>query len=708
MKKSPDTGSNPSRKSALKKTLESGLRHLERVQEIEGGFKSLASPDISMKGARTPRTTTFMSSLILLSLEPLKHRPEVRRIAGRAATFLLDQRSPHWSWNYWVRGSADDEHLPCPDDLDDTFAALEALHIHAPERIDGSALASVVRILTVTEEKPGGPYNTWLVNPAADPRWHDVDPVVNANVAAFLKGENVTLPPVLGLIGETMKNICKGDSVHSKYYSSPIPALYFLSRSLDFDQPGESARLIGEFLLGKRGHDGHWSNPVETACAVITLFRCGVPAEELEPAVEFISNSAEDGVWEPYGLYTETAFGGVPSYAGGSALSTAVCLEALTCYAKKLPSKGNGAKEAVHAASPVPEASSFPAEALEIEHRILEAYKKRLGHDSIIGSHGQSVLEKVLTRDKGKQVTLLPYFFNRSFAIDPDGNSSSESRMEKFLVDLGLANLCGWVAYRIYDDFLDDEGTSEFIPLAAVCLREVSRIYGKLLPEDYHDTFVRLMDRMDAANAWERANTYFPGQSFFEADADLPDFLDYAVLADKSLPHCLGPLALLIHRHGADNHEAARLDIRATVDFFKHYIIARQLNDDAHDWLEDFGRGFVNSSGTRILRQIRNEQQESMKTFAFLESSGLGKGRLSPETTEFLQKVFWHQVMPEIANDIKSQTDDARKALVEISIVRDLSYLESLLVPLEAGADKALADRQKTLSFLSEYGKMPS
>ncbi len=688
---------------------------MESLQEIEGGFPSLASKNASFEDhAPISRQTSFSASLVLLALAPLKGHPVTKRIANRAVTFLLDQKSAHWSWNYWVRGSDDSEKLPCPDDLDDTFAALEALRIHAPERIDGAALASVVKILTTAEEKPGGPYNTWLVDDMADTRWHDIDPVVNANILAFLSSEHIVLPAVDRLVQKTIGGICAGGQTHSKYYSASIPALYFLSRGLDVSQDPESAKGIIDFLLKKRGSEGRWSNPIETACAITTLIRCGAPADELRTAIEYILNSAADGSWKPSGLYTETAFGGIPSYAGSEALSTAVCLEALALYEQATAKNGAGkAEEVAGVSSPIPSpalspSATFSPEALRVERRILSAFENRIDADPIIQKHAGAVLEKVLARDKGKQVALLPYFFKKSFKNATGGDAVIAPEEERMLIELGRANLCGWVAYRVYDDFLDNEGSPELIPLAALCLREVGEIYQRVLPDFGRRVYAKLMDAMDSANAWERAHTHFPDRRFLDAGTSLPDFDRHAVLADKSLPHCLGPVALVIAEHtGRSTEREIDADVEATLGFFRHYIIARQLNDDAHDWLSDLERGFVNSSATRILKHIRSEGEAAQKTFAFAERPGSLHGPFSTETTEFLQKTFWNEIMPSIAEDIYAAIDAARNALVKIGIISDLSYLESLLAPLQAGADTALSERKRMTAFLAEYQKTP-
>jgi len=74
---------------------------------------------------------------------------------------------------------------PYPDDLDDTFCALNALYLFDRKLISGSAYAYIIQLLTKVEKNEGGPYKTWLVSKKTS-GWDDVDIVVNSNIAYFL------------------------------------------------------------------------------------------------------------------------------------------------------------------------------------------------------------------------------------------------------------------------------------------------------------------------------------------------------------------------------------------------------------------------------------------------------------------------------------------------------------------------------------------
>src|SRR5262249_49160595 len=143
-------------------------------------FSSLSSASADYSSPLTYRTTFFTSNI--LAALAVTHDPALFEVKQKSVGFLLNQKSPQWSFNYWDRQSPEFRELPYPDDLDDPFCALAALTATDPQLITGQALAHAVNLLTATEVKPGGPYRTWLVTAAAEAVWQDVDLAVNANV----------------------------------------------------------------------------------------------------------------------------------------------------------------------------------------------------------------------------------------------------------------------------------------------------------------------------------------------------------------------------------------------------------------------------------------------------------------------------------------------------------------------------------------------
>jgi hypothetical protein len=111
-------------------------------------------------------------------------------------------------------------------------------------------------------------------------------------------------------------------------------------------------------------------------------------------------------------------------------------------------------------------------------------------------------------------------------------------------------------------------------------------------------------------------------------------------------------------------------------DFFSHYLIARQLNDDAHDWLEDLQHGYINSVSAPMLQFF------------------------TPKDISSLQEYFWKKHIDIVCGDIMNEITKAQVALKKIIVLHKVTFLEQLLEPLEHSAAQAIADRDKTRHFL--------
>ncbi len=669
---------NHSNDRRLKGLISKALIRLQESQSPDGGFASIAGQDAEMSRP-AEKLTVFAAALILQCLEKIPSSAEGPKdlIVEKGISFLMSQKSPRWSWNYWQSGSGE---AALPDDLDVTSCALSAIEAHRTEIIGGQGLASAVKLLLQAEDREGGPYHTWLVDRAAHPAWAGIDPVVNANIVLFLAMRDVALPNLTGADGLLAEAI-DHERFSSLYYFSPVTALYFLSRPYArlkaaserkeniFRQ--DTARKARELLLKYR-KDDQWNNPLETALAISALINFDAKEDQdgdafraIERGIAKISSCDEDGRWKAYALYVQRRSKDQEAYSGAPSVTSAFCIEALQAY---LDMK----KEADQ---PDECASS---EALDLQAGIFEAFSRRFEGAGEIRSDIPKILKRVTEKDPGNQIALLPYFFSKAL-----GDEEADMSLMK---ELGIANLAGWTAYRIYDDFLDEEGRPELLPCANVCLRMASCDYARLMPESGQDLFRKIMDGMDAANAWERNHTYMPDEGFLEEVCMLPDYGSHESLAHKSLPHCLGPLIILMRKgYGADSVEISR-----TVSFFHHYILARQLNDDAHDWLSDLERGFVNSAGTKVLE-------------AWRKGSGHAERRSLEEIRSEFQMTFWTETIEVISADIHEHVARAREALSGIHAVKDGRYLESLLLPLERAAKQAISERDSTLAFLDRY-----
>lgn len=639
------------------KILKSGTSFLAKEQLPDGSFKSFSSS--SLKNFRCEKTyrSIFPSALILACLNTVTEvtgaSETIEKMKQKTVRFLLAQKSEHWSFNYWERGSEEAEKMPYPDDLDDTFCALSSLYSSDPSLVPAESLTKIVSLLTFNETREGGPYRTWLVPEGAEAAWIDTDLAVNANVAYFLSLQDVDLPEIVSFVEEA---IIKAKYV-SPYYPSLYPIAYFISRFYS----GPKSGLMQKHLLKKQKPTGAFGNPLETALAVSALLRLGSDPMPLKKSIAYLLKTQASGEWKAEAFCMDPSIGGRPYYAGSSALTAAFCLEALALYIKAEAKKSARAMR------------DKKTEALKNEV-IRIAKKKFSALDTELQKEAIDRLERTVRGDKDNTIILLPSFFA----------SSLGSRGKKIPRDLTqslcLANLYGWMAYTIYDDFLDDEGDPKLLSLANVCLRELTgifRSFGENSPS-FSKIFTTIMDKLDSANAWEVAHCRVKNTR------GIPDYGNFSRLAERSLGHALGPLAILCSLGRASgSHE-----IRHAKKFFEDYLVARQLNDDAHDWEKDLKMGHINAVGAMLFCHARR--------------------KTAPETFEekdiaALQKVFWNETIDMVAEEILARGKSARTHLKKMQSIQDTGLFEKMLLPVENAAKEALREKERTLAFLEAY-----
>jgi hypothetical protein len=159
---------------------------------------------------------------------------------------------------------------------------------------------------------------------------------------------------------------------------------------------------------------------------------------------------------------------------------------------------------------------------------------------------------------------------------------------------------------------------------------------------------------------------------------NIPNYKDYSQLAQKSFGHMLGPIAMLY----ALGYNISSPEVRHTIAFFKHYLIARQLNDDAHDWEDDLKRGQVNAVAAALLLQVPQNQHTNQ---------------------EVLRTIFWQKTMVYVSKDIYSHIKKARQSIAKVSIISKTDFFEHMLRAEENSAKRAIDERKETIAFIKTY-----
>ena len=195
------------------------------------------------------------------------------------------------------------------------------------------------------------------------------------------------------------------------------------------------------------------------------------------------------------------------------------------------------------------------------------------------------------------------------------------------------------------------------------------------------------MDKLDGSNAWEIENcrAKIDGNIFY-IPTTLPDFGDYENKYRPASGHILSSVAILTQF----GKELKTEDWGNIVSYFKHYLIAMQLNDDAHDWEEDLRRGHLSTVVTLLLSDLKKSgwKKETID--------------LSTDLPE-IKKIFWFVTMPQYIKIALSETATSRKALRAISIIEEPAPLERIVSITEDVAYQAESESIDSGAILKEY-----
>jgi hypothetical protein len=118
----------------------------------------------------------------------------------------------------------------------------------------------------------------------------------------------------------------------------------------------------------------------------------------------------------------------------------------------------------------------------------------------------------------------------------------------------------------------------------------------------------------------------------------------------------------------------------------RHYLIARQLSDDIHDWQEDIRAGQISAVVTQLLKHA------DIKT---------GEHPIEQLINE-LQDVFWHRTMRTVNDLIIDQTEQANKHLLAVNC-KPTGRLMALVTRLQDIANTSMQERERFAAFAHAY-----
>ena len=482
----------------------------------------------------------FIHALTAYSLSEMK-APQT--ILEKSANFIISQKNTGWTWNY-------DSTQKYPDDLDDTFCSLIALHKIRPHIIDAAALAHISELLLNAEREENGPYETWVGT-----IWPDIDPVVNANISYFASLYGIELPKVTHFIDTCITP----RRIASKYYQNQFLALYCIARNYRGLRKKYVIAKI-ENLTRKTQFPGK-INLTNAALAACALAHLDAPAKKIRPLITKIATQLETRTqFSGEALYTEKIKNGVAHYAYSEAFTLAVCGEAIAMYRKARQKAADMRKQ-----------DTIRAREEKILRAIQSLAEKRclmmlrpLSNESI------RMLRETIKKDCSGTITLLPHRIAFSLGF--------ESITKKTSVVCGLLSLYGWIAYSIYDQIIDGEECLQVLPIANVFHGEMTALLSRITRNVQASLCRKMIDSLNCAQLCEVKN-----RINLKNKTRRPDMPSEKQTIDKSIGFAL-PSILALSLSGLS---ATGTDMRKFISLFRHFIFIKQMSDDIRDWRED-------------------------------------------------------------------------------------------------------------------------
>lgn len=315
--------------------------------------------------------------------------------------------------------------------------------------------------------------------------------------------------------------------------------------------------------------------------------------------------------------------------------------------------------------------------------KIMEAAEKRFsGLNSEMKNLAMNGIKKTINGNRDKQMSLMAYYTKQALGKKADKVSDS------LAAEMGLANIFFWTAFIIYDDFWDEDEAADprILPVANLYARSYIDFFNSILPEStgFRIFFHDLMDGLDSANNWEtiHCRAEVRGSKFIIPE-NLPDYGDYEFKYRPASGNILGPVAMLVQLgYGLDSSEVKNL-----ISYFRNYLIAMQINDDAHDWEEDMKRGHLSTAVVMLLKELNWTKKEIDLETDLME----------------LKKVFWFKAIEKIAQTAINHTEKSREHLRSITVLENPAMLERFIDLTEGIAKKALKEQKESMDFLRTY-----
>lgn len=288
--------------------------------------------------------------------------------------------------------------------------------------------------------------------------------------------------------------------------------------------------------------------------------------------------------------------------------------------------------------------------------------------DGSQGDVARQTLIRISNANHAQEISLIAYYFADIVGVKLSLDD---------LTLLGQANVYCWLGYTLYDTIIDTQSHTASMPIVTAAVRHATTHYRKYLPEGAL-RIEQVFDAMDKANIWELRHARYAVEKDTITIGRLPQYGDLAQLARRSGGHTLGPLLV------AQRYQSKYLD-RFTRGL-QHYLIARQLHDDAHDWQADLRAGHI-----------------SFVVACLLRGASITPGPYVLEAlVDDLQALFWRQTAMEICDRIDEHLAHARRLLTPETGHAGARF-DALIARLESASQQTRQQHQRGAQFVQHF-----
>lgn len=559
-----------------------------------------------------------------------------RKKIKKLVQYLSSENEGRFGYNYWPTSSPNYEKEALPDDLDDTAACLTALIKHS-QPIAPEYFLKIINL----ERQAGGPYYTWYIDPQSDPQhnWQDVDPIVNAHFLYLAELWGVKLPKLESYI---LRQINKG-KVTSPYYPSPLIFWYYFAKFAHTRQDQKYLDLVIEVT-------NKFKFPRLDLADKLLWGLCRSYAGKKLSSIQLkiIHSNQDRSGWLPttpicFGFPTQDKH---PTYCASKVVSTALFLELVTLQHKLVATK----KAAIN---------TWEKSAIKTAQFVNKLLQRQIW--------GKQILQQYPISDKYKAL-YLPFLLG--YSLKPTLSADEQHRLQH----LSIAGCLYWISFTLMDDILDNQKDSKYLPLT-FALRNLAQTELASACLGFPGELKQLQQALantDAYYVWESQHLHFADKK--PQLVRTPDYI-YDRLSVFAEAMSIIPNLLRLK-----SQPTISMSIREVI---QTSLFLEQLNDDAHDYEEDFQQGTNSYVLSQIWKRTHDPRQFNL--------------------------VFWEKIITHIYSLAQKKVDVTKQHIQKLRRLGiNTDIFEQLLMKNMHGLEQAISERESTLRLVTDLASSES